>query len=133
MIIVRKAGEWKNEYSKEDSGFDLAEGGNEMIFGLIINLAVGLLLIILGVLIRSKQKVSLLHDYHYKNVKQEDLPAYTRLMGTGLIVMGTGISITGLFNLFDSPLWWIPLSGGIAGGFIVMNKAQKKYNGSWFS
>lgn len=104
-----------------------------MIFGLIIDLAVGLLLIAIGGLVRKKQKVSLLHDYHYKNVKQEDMPAYTRLIGTGLIIMGTGICITGLLSVFESRLWWIPLSCGIAAGFIVMNKAQKKYNGSWFS
>lgn len=108
-------------------------GGNVMIFGLIINLAVGLLLIVFGVLIGKKQKVSLLHDYHYKNVKQDELPAYSRLIGIGLLVMGAGIRITGVFNLFESPLWWIPLVGGIAAGLIVMNKAQKRYNGSWFS
>ena len=103
-----------------------------MIIGVIINLAVGLLLIAFGVLIRKKQRVSLLHDYHYKNVKQEELPAYSRLIGIGLIVMGAGICITGLLNLFESPLWWVSLVCGIVAGFIVMNKAQRKYNGSWF-
>ena len=111
----------------------LKQSENAMIIGLIIDLAVGLLLIAIGVLVWKKQKMSLLHDYHYKNVKQGELPAYTRLIGIGLIVMGTGISITGLFNMFESPLWWVPLFGGIAAGLIVMNKAQKKYNGSWFS
>jgi len=104
-----------------------------MIFGLLINLAVGLLLIALGVLIWKKQKVSLLHEYHYKNVKQEEMPAYARLMGIGLIVMGTGICITGLLSMLKSALWWVPLLGGIVAGLIVMNHAQKKYNGSWFS
>lgn len=104
-----------------------------MILGFIIDLAVGLLLIILGLLIWKKQKISLLHDYHYKKVKEQDVPAYTRLVGISLIVMGIGICITGVLNLFDSPIWWIPLFGGIAAGLIIMNKAQKTYNGSWFS
>ena len=103
-----------------------------MIIGLIIDLAVGLFLVAFGVLIWKKQKVSLLHEYHYKNVKQQEQPAYARLIGIGLIIMGTGICITGLFSMVESPLWWVPLFGGIAAGFIVMNKAQKKYNGSWF-
>ena len=104
-----------------------------MIFGLMINLAVGLMLIGIGVLIWKKQKVSLLHEYHYKHVKQEELPAYARLLGIGIIVMGTGICLTGVLNLFESPLWWIPLLGGIVAGLILMNRAQKKHNGSWFS
>jgi hypothetical protein len=41
--------------------------------------------------------------------------------------------MTGLLNLIESSFWWIPLVVGILAGLIVMNKAQKEYNGSWFS
>ena len=37
-----------------------------MILGMIIEAVVGLLLAAMGFLIWKKQKVSLLHDYHYK-------------------------------------------------------------------
>ena len=104
-----------------------------MIVGVITELAVGLLCIVLGLVIWKKQKVSLVHEYHYKNVKKEDIPAYTRLLGIGLILIGIGICGTGLLNLFESSFWWIPMLIGFAAGIIVMNKAQKKYNGSWFS
>ena len=104
-----------------------------MIFGVIVELAVGLLCVVLGLVIWIKKKVSLVHTYHYKNVKQEDLPAYARLLGIGQILMGIGICVTGLLNLLKSALWWIPMAAGFVAGFIVMNKAQKKYNGSWFS
>ena len=104
-----------------------------MIVGVIIDLAVGLLLAVLGGLLWKKQMVSILHDYHYKNVKREDLPAYTRQMGIGLIVMGAGICGAGLLSLIDSPCWWILLLGGIALGLILIVKAQKKYNGSIMS
>ena len=60
------------------------------------------------------------------------MPAYTKLIGIDLIIMGMGISITGLFSMFESPVWWVQFSGGIAAGIFVMNKAQIKYNGSWF-
>lgn len=66
-----------------------------MIIGVIVDLAVGLLCIILGLMLWKKQKISLIHSYHYKNVKKEDVPAYTRLMGIGLILIGVGICITG--------------------------------------
>ena len=104
-----------------------------MIVGVITELAVGLLCIVLGLVIWKKQKVSLVHEYHYKNVKKDDIPAYTRLLGIGLILIGIGICGTGLLNLFESSFWWIPMLIGFAAGIIVMNKAQKKYNGSWFS
>ncbi len=103
-----------------------------MLIGFFIELAVGLLCIVLGLLIWIKQKASLIHEYHYKNVKKEDIPAYTRLVGISLLAIGGGICITGAFNLFASPLWWIPISVGFVAGFLVMNRAQKKYNGSWF-
>ena len=104
-----------------------------MIVGIIVELAVGLLCVVLGLVIWIKKKVSLVHTYHYKNVKQEDLPAYSRLLGIGLILIGVGIGVTGLLNLFESAFWWIPMAAGFVAGFIVMSIAQKKYNGSWFS
>ena len=101
-----------------------------MIAGSIIDFAVGLTCIILGLLIWKKQKISILHSYHYKNVKQEDIPAYTRLMGIGNIIIGAGICLTGLLNIACPKAWWIPMVGGFVVGFIVLYKAQKKYNGS---
>ena len=104
-----------------------------MILGMIIELAAGTLCIVMGLLVWKKQKVSLIHDYHFENVKQEDLPAYTRLIGIGLIITGLGICVTGILELFDSPLWWIPMLIGFIIGLMVLNRAQKKYNGTWFS
>ena len=104
-----------------------------MIFGVIVEAAVGLLIIVFGLLIWKKRKLSLLHEYHYRNVKKEDVPAYARTMGIGLILLGAGICLTGLLNLFESPLWWVPLVAGFTAGIPFMHRAQKRYNGSWFS
>ena len=104
-----------------------------MLLGMIIDLAVGLLCVVLGILIWAKKKVTLLHDYHYKNVQPSDIPAYTRLAGISLILIGVGICVSGLFHLRASSRWWIPMLVGIVAGVLVMNRAQKKYNGSWFS
>ena len=103
-----------------------------MIVGVIVEAAVGILCIVFGLLLWIKQKISLLHDYHYKNVKKEDIPAYTKKMGIGLIIVGTGILITGIINLFKKSLWWLPMVIGFVAGIVVLGKAKKKYNGSWF-
>ena len=104
-----------------------------MIIGVLTEEAVGILCIVLGAVLWKKQKVSLVHEYHYKNVKKDDIPAYTRLLGIGLIAIGAGICVAGLFNWLESSFWWIPMLVGFIAGFAVMNKAQKTYNGSWFS
>ena len=101
-----------------------------MIIGCIIETSVGVLLIVLGSLVWFKRKVSLLHTYHYKNVKEEDLPAYCRMVGIGLILIGLGIGATGVLNLFYLSLWWIPVLVGFVAGLTVFIIAQKKYNGS---
>ena len=101
-----------------------------MVLGIITDLAVGAICIVLGVLLWKKQRVSILHDYHYKHVKKEDLPAYTRQMGIGLIIIGTGIVVAGLLNLAASSLWWLSLAAGFVLGIGVIYRAQKKYNGS---
>ena len=95
--------------------------------------AVGILLIVIGLLVWKKQKVTLLHDYHWKNVRKKDLPAYCRLIGLGLVVMGAGAVLCGLVDILTGTqkgLWCFAL--GMAAGMILMGKAQKQYNGSWF-
>ncbi len=103
-----------------------------ILIGVTVEAGVGLACVILGLVLWKKQKISLLHEYHYSNVKPEDIAAYTRQMGIGLILIGCGILLTGVLNLFSSPCWWVSLFGGILAGLVVMHKAQKKYNGSWF-
>ena len=87
----------------------------------------------MGLLLWKKQKVSLLHSYHCKDVKKEDIPAYSRQMGIGIILIGLGICISGFLDLLNSKLWWLPISAGFITGFVVLHKTQMKYNGSWFS
>ena len=103
-----------------------------MIVGVCIKIAVGVLCIALGCVLWIKKKVSILHTYHYKNVKPENIPAYARLVGIGLILIGAGIGVSAVLDLFASRFWWIPLVVGFVFGFAVFYYAQKKYNGSVF-
>ena len=95
--------------------------------------AVGLILIVLGVLTWKKQTTAFLHSYHYKKVKEENIPAYTKGMGIGQIIIGAGLCLTGVLKLFvDGALSWAFLIAGLAVGLPFIFKAQKENNGSWF-
>lgn len=96
-------------------------------------LVLGLICSFMGFLIWKKQKVSLIHDYHHKNVKEEDLGDYTRLFGIGMIVIGEGVLITGVINfVFTTQIGWFIFAVSFIIGMTILNKAQKKYNGSLF-
>ena len=101
-----------------------------MIFGLTVEFAVGFSCIILGMLIWKKQKVSLIHDYHYRNVKDADIPAYSKSIGIGLTIIGAGVCIAGILDLFKLPFWWIAMPAGFIIGLVMIIGAQRKYNGS---
>ena len=104
-----------------------------MITELISFAVVGLILVALGLLTWKKQTPSFLHSYHYKNVKEEDIPAYTKQMGIGQIVIGIGLClVAGLRLITKSKVSWLGLVAGLI-GLVIFHDAQKKYNGSWFS
>ena len=104
-----------------------------LLIQLIILSVVGLLLVIFGLLIWVKKKVSLVHEYHYRNVRSVDIPAYCRLLGRSLVILGIGTILTGVINVvFDTALGWLAFIVGLIVFFVLANRAQKKYNGSWF-
>ncbi len=95
--------------------------------------AVGLLLIVLGLLTWKKQRVTIIHEYHRKNVKKEDLPEYAREMGIAQIVIGIGLCLTGiLLAATVSVFAWIPFVANLLAGLYIMHRALTKYNGGWF-
>ncbi len=100
---------------------------------MIIFSLIGAMLAIIGIIIWKKKKISLLHSYHYHNVKKEDVSPYCSLIGKGLCLMGIGFIVGGVVSfLTNSAVGIIVVAIAFAISLIVMNKAQKKYNGGWF-
>lgn len=100
----------------------------------IILLFVGVLLLIIGVLIGVFHKITLLHEYHYKNVQEQNQKVYTRVMGTGLCLLGCSLIAAAAVHLITASLLWLAvLFGGFAIGFSVIGYAQRKYNGGFFA
>lgn len=106
----------------------------ENIISAVISAIVGIVLLIVGILIR-KGNVSILHSYHYKNVA--DIDAYSKEMGSAVIFMSIPACITGFMTLFAhikivSVISAVLLFTGMIICVIHIFKVQVKHNGGIF-
>ena len=100
-----------------------------MIAGVVAISIVSILLLVIGWLLWKKEKISLLHDYHYDKVSPENKKAFCILSGLGLICMGIGLGITAvILGITNSLLSFIPSAFGFAIGLLLLIYAGKKYN-----
>ena len=100
-----------------------------MILGATITGAVGILCLVLGYLIWIKEKITLLHNYHYSRVKEDDKKAFCRLSGIGVIAVGIGALVSAVLILItDSALSFIGFGIGFAVGIAMLIYAGRKYN-----
>lgn len=100
-----------------------------MIAGTIIVGLVGIIIIVLGYLLWKKERISLLHDYHYDKVSEENKKAFCALSGMGLLSVGFGLLATAVLLLFTESLWsFIPLVAGLAVGLWLLILAGNTYN-----
>ena len=77
----------------------------------------------------KKQMISLLHDYHYNKVREEDKASFSRLSGIGLITVGAGMIPTGIILMAtESALAFIAFGIGFAVGIGMLAYAGAKYN-----
>ena len=103
-----------------------------MIIELVIMGAVGIVFIIFGLLIWKKEKITLIHNYHHKNVKPEGVPTYTTINGKATVLTGIGCLSTGIVDFATtSGLGWIIFAICFAVSVTLFHYAQKKYNGGW--
>lgn len=104
-----------------------------MIIGTLVLAAVGILFLVMGIMI-YRGRISLIHDYHYSNVKEQDRHKYCKEMGKGMLTLAVGIIAAAVASVFN--IVWIMLVlifVPIIPAFMIFNKAEKKYNGGWFS
>ena len=106
----------------------------ENIISAVVSTVVGIVLFIVGFLIR-KGNVSILHSYHYKNVT--DIDAYSKEMGSAVMFMSIPACINGFMTLFAhiktvSVISAVLLFTGMIICVIHIFKVQTKHNGSLF-
>ena len=105
---------------------------DEMIWFIVISslfILLGLVFIGLGLAIWKKQKMELIIRYHCERVSEENKPAYCRLAGIGVCVIGTGMILSGICSAFTQSLpVFIPMAAGLAAGIGLLILAGIRYN-----
>lgn len=100
-----------------------------MLLGVLITASVGILAVVFGWLIAKKEKLSLLHDYHYSKVPSKHKKAFCLLTGVGLMCIGFGLMVTAVLLACTSSLVsFLPFAAGFLTGISLCIYAGIRYN-----
>lgn len=105
------------------------------MLGFIVSALIGGLLIYIG-LLNVKGNVSMLHSYHIKRVKEEDILPFGKAIGTGMFIIGGGIiaysAVAIISDIIKSEILFIAANVGLVVAMvvsvIVIFRALFKYN-----
>ncbi len=99
------------------------------MIGVIITGTVGAILAVLGWLLWKKERITLLHDYHYEYVSPEDKKAFCTLSGWGVLLIGIGLLVTAvILGVTDSAWSFTAFAVGFATGLLLLIYAGIRYN-----
>lgn len=71
--------------------------GRELMYEYIFTFIVGIACITLGIL-NTRGHISMIHSYHRKRVSEENKLPFGRLIGSGIITIGGGISVSAVLS-----------------------------------
>ena len=95
----------------------------------ILFVLLGLVFIWLGLAIWKKERIDLIIRHHMEKVSPGDKPAFCKLCGMGMCVIGTGFIVSGILIPFaGSLLSWAPMAIGLSAGIMLLFIAVKRYN-----
>ena len=108
------------------------------MIGAVTTLIVGALIIFIGIG-NLKGNISTLHSYHRHRVKQSDIPAFSKAVGSGTIITGASIVLYGICllttvitNIQSFTRVGALFAVGIFSGLAVIIRAIIKYNKGLF-
>ena len=94
----------------------------------ITQIIIGLVLIVIGIF-NMKGNISLLHSYHRKRVKEEDIKPFGKKVGIGTIIIGITIILAGLFIFLNHTIISnVVLIIGLVTACVIILYALFKYN-----
>lgn len=95
-----------------------------------ITLAMGVFLMIVGIVIWAGKKIDLVHGDDASKVSEYDKPFYARYLGIGVMVMSLAVISYGVLSCFAAiPLFVSWIAVGIFGGagVLILIIGHKKY------
>ena len=99
-----------------------------MVGSMIVGI-LGIVFCAVGYLIWKKEKIALLHAYHYDKVLPEHKKAFCTMSGWGVLSIGIGLLITAvLIGITDSAWSFTAFAVGFGIGLAMLMDAGKKYN-----
>lgn len=97
--------------------------------GAIIVAVIGIVFVTLGYLMWKREKITLLHSYHYDKVSPSDKKVFCKISGWGVIFIGIGLLVTAIIiGITDSALSFIAFALGFVVGLALLIYAGAKYN-----
>ena len=99
------------------------------MIGEIIVIGVGVIFMILGYLVWKREKINILHSYHYRNVSPGNKKVFCKMTGQGLILIGSGLLITGIVIFKTHSMYgFVAFAVGLIAGITLLINAGSKYN-----
>ena len=97
--------------------------------GAIIVAVIGIVFVTLGYLMWKREKITLLHSYHYDKVSPSDKKVFCKISGWGVIFNGIGLLATAIIiGITDSALSFIAFALGFVVGLALLIYTGVKYN-----
>ena len=94
----------------------------------IIQIVIGLSLIVVGIF-NMKGNISMLHSYHRKRVKEEDVLPFGKRVGIGSIIIGISIIAAGILTILNyTNISNVIIAIALIIGSIIIFHAMFKYN-----
>ena len=90
-------------------------------------LFLGIVLSVIGVR-NIRGDISTIHSYNRRKVRQEDVPAYGRAVGTGTLILGAALILSGIAAFWREELVAFIVLPALAIGLVFILYGQIRYN-----
>ena len=95
-------------------------------------LILGAVLCIMAVA-NMKGNISTIHSYNRKNVQEEDIPKYGKMVGSGTLVIGIALIVSYILSFAGMERWKnVVMIPALAAGLALIVYGQIKYNKGLF-
>lgn len=93
----------------------------------ITMLVLGILISVLGI-VNIKGNISTIHSYNRRKVKEEDIPKYGKVIGTGTLIIGLSFIIGFIVSFWSEVMIVFVILPAVIVGLAFVLYAQFKYN-----